>query len=36
VLCLISNYLEANIETFNEVRAAIEKKGGWVDLEKSK
>jgi hypothetical protein len=27
VLCLISNYLEANIEMYNEVRAAIEKKG---------
>jgi DNA-binding transcriptional ArsR family regulator len=27
VLYFISNYLEANIETFNEVRAAINKKG---------
>jgi DNA-binding transcriptional ArsR family regulator len=27
VLYFISNYLEANIEAFNEVRAAIDKKG---------
>ena len=27
VLYFVSNYLEANIEAFNEVKAAIEKKG---------
>jgi DNA-binding transcriptional ArsR family regulator len=28
VLYFISNYLEANVEAFNEVRAAIDKKAG--------
>lgn len=27
MLCFISNYLEANIEAFNEIKAAIDKKG---------
>jgi DNA-binding transcriptional ArsR family regulator len=33
VLYFISNYLEANIEAFNEIRAAIDKKkkkGNWI------
>lgn len=29
VLYFISNYLEANMEAYNEVRAAIDKKGNW-------
>lgn len=32
ILYFISNYLEANLEAFNEVKAAIDKKG---DLSKS-